>query len=177
MSRIGKNPVTIPNGVTVSVDGFNLTAKGPKGEVTVVLPPEASLEQKENEITFTPKSQSKLARAQWGTARALTNSAVLGAANGYEQKLKLIGVGYRANMQGTKLNLSLGFSHPVVMDIPQGLTVVVNDNTEIVVNGADKHALGQFCANVRSKRPPEPFKGKGVRYADEYVAMKEGKKK
>lgn len=177
MSRIGIQPVAIPNGVEVTLNGQDLAVKGSKGQLAWVLPSEVEAKQEDGQIVFAPRSNSKQAQMDWGLARSISLNMVQGVSEGFEKKLTLKGVGYRANMQGTKLNLSVGYSHPVVMDVPAGLTVAVNDNTEIVITGCDKQLVGQFAANVRSTRPPEPYKGKGVRYSDEHVIMKEGKKK
>lgn len=178
MSRVGKNPVAIPSGVTVNVAGRNVKVSGPKGTLDHVIPHDIEAKVENNEVVFAPKGDARRLGPAWGTARALVRNMVEGVTNGYTIKLKLIGVGYRASMQGTKLNLALGYSHPVNMDIPQGISVEVSkDQTEITVTGADKHAVGMFSSEVRAKRAPEPFKGKGVRYANEYINMKEGKKK
>lgn len=177
MSRVGKAPVSIPAGVEVTLNGRAMAVKGTKGTLNYTLPHEIDAKIEDNTVTFAPKREGKQFAAKWGLARALTANMVEGVTKGFEIKLKLIGVGYRANMAGAQLNLAVGYSHPVLMDVPQGLTVTVPEPTEILVTGADKQAVGQFAANVRAKRPPEPFKGKGIRYADEYIAMKEGKKK
>jgi large subunit ribosomal protein L6 len=177
MSRIGKNPVTIPEGVTVTMAGRAMSVKGKLGELNWDIPHDIKASVTDNIVTFEPNRETKEAQALWGLSRALTANMVEGVSKGFEKKLKLIGVGYRANMQGAKLNLSVGFSHPVNLDVPAGLKVVVNDNTEIVITGFDKQVVGQFAANVRRIRPPEPYKGKGIRYVDEHVVMKEGKKK
>ncbi|MCP5405352.1 MAG: 50S ribosomal protein L6 [Pseudomonadaceae bacterium] len=178
MSRVGKNPVAIPSGVTVGVEGRNVKVAGPKGTLTHTIPHDITAKVEGNEVTFTPKGDAKRLSAAWGTARALVRNMVEGVTNGYSIKMKLVGVGYRASMQGSKLNLALGYSHPVNMDIPQGIAVEVSkDQTELTISGADKHAVGMFAAEARAKRPPEPFKGKGLRYAAEYINMKEGKKK
>lgn len=177
MSRVGKNPVVLPNGVTATLTGRALSIKGQLGEMNWDIPHDVKGELTENEITFTPIRETKEARALWGTSRAITANMVEGVSKGFEKKLKLVGVGYRAAMQGAKLNLSVGYSHPVDMEVPAGLKVEVNDSTEVVITGADKQSVGQFAANIRRVRPPEPYKGKGIRYADEYVVMKEGKKK
>lgn len=177
MSRIGKAPVSIPAGVEVTLNGRDLAVKGSKGKLSFVVPHEIDTKIENNEVTFAPKREGKQFAAKWGLTRAMTANMVTGVTDGYEIKLKLIGVGYRANMAGPKLNIAVGYSHPVLMDVPAGLTVATPEPTEIVINGIDKQAVGQFAANVRAKRPPEPFKGKGIRYADEHINMKEGKKK
>lgn len=177
MSRIGKAPVSIPAGVEVTLNGRDLAVKGTKGTLNFMVPHEIDTKIEGSEVSFAPKKEGRQFAAKWGLARAMTANMVQGVTQGYEIKLKLIGVGYRANMAGPKLNIAVGYSHPVLMDVPAGLTVTTPEPTEIVVQGIDKQAVGQFSANVRAKRPPEPFKGKGIRYADEYIKMKEGKKK
>ena len=177
MSRVGLSPITLPDGVTVSLDSKQLTAKGSKGELVVQLSPKVDVSVADNIVTVAPKSKDKQGRAIWGTVRANINNAVAGVANGFTRNLEINGVGYRAAMQGNKLQLNLGYSHPVEMDIPQGLAVKVDGNTKIEITGADKQLLGQFASEIRAKRPPEPFKGKGVKYAEEYIVRKEGKKK
>lgn len=177
MSRIGKNPVTIPEGVTVTMAGRAMSVKGKLGELNWDIPHDIKASVADNLVTFEMIRENKEAQALWGLSRALTANMVEGVSKGFEKKLKLIGVGYRANMQGNKLDLQVGFSHPVKLEVPAGLKVVVNDNTEVVITGFDKQVVGQFAANVRRIRPPEPYKGKGIRYADEHVVMKEGKKK
>jgi len=177
MSRIGGSPITVPDGVSVAIEKTQLTAKGSKGELVVELSNDVDVAVAENVVTITPKGKDKQSRAIWGTVRSNINNAVIGVSTGFTRKLEINGVGYRAAMQGNKLSLNLGYSHPVTMDVPAGLTVSVDNNTKIDISGADKQLLGQFAAEVRAKRPPEPFKGKGVKYADEYIVRKEGKKK
>lgn len=178
MSRVGKNPVAIPSGVTVDVAGRTVKVTGPKGSLSQTIPHDIDAKVEGGKVVFTPKGSVQRLSPAWGTARALVRNMVEGVTKGYTIKLKLVGVGYRANMQGTKLNLALGYSHPVNMDIPQGIAVEVSkDQTDITITGADKHGVGMFASEVRAKRAPEPFKGKGVRYAEEYIVMKEGKKK
>jgi large subunit ribosomal protein L6 len=177
MSRIGGSPITVPDGVSVAIENTQLTAKGSKGELVVELSNDVDVAVAENVVTITPKGKDKQSRAIWGTVRSNINNAVIGVSTGFSRKLEINGVGYRAAMQGNKLSLNLGYSHPVTMDVPAGLTVSVDNNTKIDISGADKQLLGQFAAEVRAKRPPEPFKGKGVKYADEYIVRKEGKKK
>ena len=177
MSRVGNSPIKLPDGVSVSqVDGV-LTAKGSKGELSYALPKQVELSIEENVVSVAPKGKDKFGRSIWGTVRSNVNNMVQGVSAGFTKNLEINGVGYRAAMQGSKLQLSLGYSHPVVMDVPAGLTVAVDGNTKISITGADKQLIGQFAAEVRSKRPPEPFKGKGVKYADEHIVRKEGKKK
>lgn len=177
MSRIGKNPVVLPDGVEATIAGREVTIKGPKGSLNWTVPFEIAFEQEEKEISFTPKKDDKPSRALWGLSRAMVQNMVTGVKDGYEKKLELRGVGYRAQVQGKKLTMNLGYSHPVEMQLPEGLSAVVENNTLITISGFDKQAVGQFAADVRAKRKPEPYKGKGVRYVDEYVVMKEGKKK
>lgn len=177
MSRVGNAPVKLPQGVTLTQTDQTLTAKGSKGELSVTIPSSVKVEIGEEEARVIPASKDKQTRALWGTVRSNLNNIVTGVSEGFTRHLEINGVGYRAAMQGTKLQLSLGYSHPVVMDVPQGLSVTLDGNTKIAISGADKQLLGQFAAEVRAKRPPEPFKGKGVKYADEQIVRKEGKKK
>jgi large subunit ribosomal protein L6 len=175
MSRVANNPVTIPSGVDVNLSGQNLSVKGPKGVMDLVVHDTVEIKKDESVITFAAKQSS--GRAMAGTMRALVNNMVSGVSTGFERKLQLVGVGYRAQAQGTKLNLTLGFSHPVVYEAPEGITIETPSQTEIVVKGSDKQKVGQAAANIRAYRPPEPYKGKGVRYADEQISLKEAKKK
>jgi len=177
MSRVGSNPITIPADVTLSQDGGVVVVKGKNGELSAPLHSEVSLSVEDNIATLKPVRDTRQGRALWGTMRATINNMVVGVSTGFTRNLQINGVGYRAAMQGNKLVLSLGYSHPVEMDVPAGLTVSVENNTTVVMSGADKHLLGQFASEVRSKRPPEPFKGKGVKYAEEQIVRKEGKKK
>lgn len=177
MSRIANAPVQIPAGVEVSLKDNEITIKGSKGTLTRTLHPEVEVAQEGAALTTKPKSNSKTAVALTGTARALINNMVTGVSQGFEKRLTLVGVGYRAKAQGNKLDLTLGFSHPVQYDVPNGVTVDTPSQTEIVVTGADKQVVGQVAADIRAYRSPEPYKGKGVRYSDEYVARKEAKKK
>lgn len=178
MSRVGKNPVAIPQGVDVSLNGRALTVKGKLGQLEYTVPMEVNCDVSDSEITYTPKSEkNKAARALWGTARANTANMVKGVSEGWSKSLEIIGVGYRAAVKGQQLDLNLGFSHPVLMDIPAGLDVKVEGNTNVTISGFDKEAVGQFAANVRKLRKPEPYKGKGIRYAGEHIVRKEGKKK
>jgi len=177
MSRVAKAPVAIPAGVTVTLSGQDIKVKGPKGELSRTINSLVAVSQEESTIKTTIASDDKGAWAQAGTARALINNMVIGVNTGYEKKLVLQGVGYRAKAQGKVLNLSLGFSHPIEHAIPAGITVETPSQTEIVLKGADKQLVGQTAANIRAYRKPEPYKGKGVRYADEYVRRKEAKKK
>ena len=177
MSRVGSSAITIPADVTVSRDGQMMVVKGKNGELSASLHSDVELTVAENVATLAPARDTRQAKALWGTMRASLSNMVVGVSEGFTRKLEINGVGYRAAMQGNKLVLSLGFSHPVEMDVPAGLKVNVENNTSVTITGADKQLLGQFAAEVRAKRPPEPFKGKGVKYADEYVVRKEGKKK
>ena len=177
MSRLGKLPVEIPSGVTATVNGALLSIKGPKGELSFNVPETVTLSHEDNALTVKPSDETKKARAMWGTARAHILNMVNGVSNGFTKNLELVGVGYRAQAQGNKLNLSLGFSHPVVYSVPEGITVETPSQTEIVIRGSDKQVVGQVAAEIRGVRPPEPYKGKGVRYANERVRIKEAKKK
>lgn len=178
MSRVGKKPVEIPSGVTVEVAGDIVKVSGAKGNLQQKLPADISAKVEGNEVIFTPARESRALSPVWGTARALVRNMIEGVSKGYTIKLALVGVGYRATMQGNKLGMALGYSHPISIEIPSTLKVEVSkEQTDITISGADKYEVGQFAANVRAKRSPEPFKGKGVRYAGEHIVMKEGKKK
>lgn len=177
MSRTGKKPVAPVSGVTVTINGRTVTAKGPKGELSIDLMDAVSVEQTEEGLVVSPNNDTKFARAAWGTTRALLQNIVTGVSAGFEKKLAIQGVGYRAALQGKDVKLQLGFSHEVIYQAPQGITLAVPAPTEIVVSGIDKQQVGQVAADIRAWRKPEPYKGKGVRYANEYVFRKEGKKK
>jgi large subunit ribosomal protein L6 len=177
MSRTGKKPIAPVSGVTVTINDRTVTAKGPKGEQSLTLMDVVNAKQTDAGIVIEPVDDSKLARAAWGTTRALINNLVVGVSTGFEKKLQIQGVGYRAAMQGKDLKLSLGFSHEVVLQTPQGITIAAPSQTEVTVSGIDKQQVGQVAADIRGWRPPEPYKGKGVRYVGEYIARKEGKKK
>ena len=177
MSRIGKKPVAPVKGVEVSVDGQTVIAKGPKGQLSVELIDRVTPELTEEGVIVTPNDDSRESRSAWGMSRTLVQNIVTGVSQGFERKLAISGVGYRAQMQGSDLKLSLGFSHEVIFKAPDGITLAAPTQTEIVVSGTDKQQVGQVAANIREFRPPEPYKGKGVRYADEYIVRKEGKKK
>jgi large subunit ribosomal protein L6 len=177
MSRIGKKPVSLPNGVTASVDGQTVKVKGPKGELSVTLVREVSAKVDDHGVTVTPDKGSERASQMWGLSRSLVNNLVTGVTSGFTQKLEIQGVGYRAAVQGKNLNLQLGFSHDVVYPIPAGISITSEKPTMISVSGIDKQLVGQVAAEIRGYRPPEPYKGKGVRYEGEYVRRKEGKKK
>jgi len=177
MSRIAKEPVELPQGVEFSLSGTTVTLKGSKGSLSMDLNSEVELSQDENRLTVKARSGSRFSGAISGTTRALLANMVQGVSTGFEKKLELVGVGYRAQAQGSKLNLTLGFSHPVVYEVPEGVSVETPSQTEVVVKGTDKQRVGQVAAEIRHFRPPEPYKGKGVRYAGERVVMKEAKKK
>jgi len=177
MSRVGSNVIAIPDGVDIKVNGRNVAVKGKKGELNWDIPNEITMKNEDNVLSFSPKNETITSKSLWGLSRAMVNNMVVGVTEGFEKKLTLKGVGYRAAIKGKQIDLNLGFSHPVLVDIPEGVTAVVNENTEIVINGIDKQKVGQFAANIRAKRPVEPYKGKGIRYNDEHVIMKEGKKK
>lgn len=177
MSRIAKAPIELPSGVDVNIAGQDVTIKGKNGTLSISLNDAVAVNQAENVLTFEPREGASDGWAQAGTARAIVNNMVTGVATGFEKKLTLIGVGYRAQVQGSAINLTLGFSHPVVYNLPQGVIAETPSQTEIVLKSADKQLLGQVAAEIRAYRPPEPYKGKGVRYSDEYVRRKEAKKK
>jgi len=177
MSRVGKKPVSVPSGVTANVSGKTINVKGPKGTLSLVVDDRVAIAVDKGEIKVDPKDESKEARALWGTTRANLNNIVTGVTKGFERKLEITGVGYRASVQGKNLQLALGFSHDVVYAIPDGIAVATPKPTEILVSGIDKKMVGQVASEIRAYRPPEPYKGKGVRYADEFIFRKEGKKK
>ncbi|MCW5682696.1 MAG: 50S ribosomal protein L6, partial [Xanthobacteraceae bacterium] len=172
MSKIGKRPVAIPSGVTATVTGQTVKVKGPKGELSVVLNDNVAPKLDKNQITFEKKGEEKQDQASWGLYRALVNNIVTGVTKGFERKLEINGVGYRAAMAGKNLSLSLGYSHDVTYKVPDGITVATPKPTEIVITGIDKQKVGQVAAEIRSYRPPEPYKGKGVKYADEFIFRK-----
>jgi large subunit ribosomal protein L6 len=177
MSRIAKNPVELPKGVEFKQEGNVITLKGGKGELSMELNSEVELSQGDGVLKFAPRSGSRFAMAITGTMRSLFANMAHGVAEGFEKKLELVGVGYRAQAQGKSLNLQLGFSHPVVYVAPEGISIETPSQTEILIKGTDKQVVGQVAAEIRRFRPPEPYKGKGVRYADERVVLKEAKKK
>ena len=177
MSRIGKKPVALPKGVTASIDGQTVKVKGPKGELSVKLVPEVSVSVGDTGISVAPRKEMERAPQMWGLSRTLVNNLVTGVTTGFSQKLEIQGVGYRAAVQGKTLNLQLGYSHDVNYAIPEGITITTEKPTLITVSGIDKQLVGQVAAEIRGFRPPEPYKGKGVRYEGEYVRRKEGKKK
>lgn len=177
MSRVGQATIQIPEGVEFKQHNDSFWVKGKKGELSALVSDSVEVSVKDNIITVSPKEKNSRDKALWGTTRALINSAVQGVSEGFNKEMEIVGVGYRGNLQGNKLSLSLGLSHPVEIDVPDGLTIKMDGNTKFTISGADKQKLGEFAALVRSKRPPEPFKGKGIRYANEFILRKEGKKK
>jgi large subunit ribosomal protein L6 len=177
MSRIAKSPVSIPAGVTVKLEAETINVKGGKGQLELAIHQDVEIKSQDNVLTFAARSGTKQANAMAGTTRALVNNMMVGVTEGFERKLELIGVGYRAAVKGKVLNLTLGFSHPVDYQLPEGITAETPSQTSVLLKGADKQKLGQAAAEIRAFRPPEPYKGKGVRYADEYVRRKEAKKK
>ena len=177
MSRVGKRAVAVPSGVTASIEGQTVMVKGPKGALQLVLHDDVAASMEKDAIKVDPRDESKRARAMWGTYRALVANLVHGVTQGFEQKLEITGVGYRAAVQGRNLQLQLGYSHDVSYPIPDGITIVTPRPIEIVISGIDRQRVGQVAAEIRGFRPPEPYKGKGVRYAGEYIFRKEGKKK
>jgi large subunit ribosomal protein L6 len=177
MSRIGKKAVAVPSGVTANVDGQTVKVKGPKGALQYVVPDDISVAMDKGSITVDPRNETKRARSMWGTSRTLVSNLMEGVTKGFENKLEINGVGYRAAVQGKNLQLSLGYSHEVLFPIPEGIAIVTPKPTEIVITGIDKQKVGQVAAEIRAFRKPEPYKGKGVRYAGEFIFRKEGKKK
>ena len=177
MSRIGKKAVPVPAGVTASVNGQMVSVKGPKGELKVVLNDQVLAKMEQGGIKVDPKDKSKLARSSWGMSRTLVSNLVTGVTVGYTKSLEITGVGYRAALNGKALQLNLGYSHDVIYDVPAGIEIKVPKPTEIVISGIDKQRVGQVAAEIREYRGPEPYKGKGVKYAGEYIFRKEGKKK
>ena len=175
MSRIGNKPVVIPAGVTVDVKGHTVIVKGPKGELSYTFNQNISLEQREGEVVFSRPDDSKENKTIHGTTRAVFNNMVVGVTEGFQKELELIGVGYRAQLQGKKLVLNVGYSHPVEFTPEEGVEIEVPSNTKVIVKGYDKQKVGELAANIRGVRPPEPYKGKGIRYVDEFVRRKEGK--
>jgi large subunit ribosomal protein L6 len=176
MSRIASNPINIPSGVDVNINGQEITVKGGKGELSHQVHALVTVEHEDNVLKFDSVDKSKTANALSGTTRAVVQNIVTGVSDGFEKKLTIVGVGYRAAVQGKVLNLTLGFSHPVNFEIPEGITIETPSQTEVIVKGIDKQKVGQVAANIRAYRPPEPYKGKGVRYADEHIIRKEAKK-
>lgn len=177
MSRVGQAIINIPDGVEVKKNENGFWAKGSKGELNTPITNTVNVTIEDKTITVEPNDKTSKGKSLWGTTRALINSAVQGVSVGFVKEMEIVGVGYRGALQGNKLTLSLGLSHPVEIEVPEGLSIKMDGNTKFSISGADKQKLGQFAAVVRSKRPPEPFKGKGIRYSDEYILRKEGKKK
>jgi large subunit ribosomal protein L6 len=177
MSRIGKKAVPVPSGVQANVDGQMVKVKGPKGALQIVLPDDVTVQMDKGEVKVGPRHETQRARAMWGTSRTLVANIITGVTKGFQEKLEITGVGYRAAVQGKNLQLALGYSHDVVYPIPEGIAIVTPKPTEIVITGIDKQKVGQVAAEIRAFRRPEPYKGKGVKYAGEYIFRKEGKKK
>jgi large subunit ribosomal protein L6 len=177
MSRIGKKPVVVPSGITADVEGQTVKLKGPKGALQVVLHDDVSVKLDGGQIKVDPRSESKRARSQWGTSRTLIANLIAGVTKGFEQRLEINGVGYRASVQGKNLQIALGYSHDIVYPIPEGITIATPRPVEIVITGSDRQKVGQVAAEIRDYRPPEPYKGKGIKYAGERIFRKEGKKK
>lgn len=175
MSRIGKRPVPVPDKVNVTIDGQAVSVKGPKGELSRVLPEGVVISQEDDGVTVVPANESRRSRERHGLCRTLIANMIEGVTVGYQKRLEIQGVGYRAQVQGQKLNMSLGYSHPVVFDPPEGIQFAVENNTNVIVSGIDKEVVGNIAAKIRDARPPEPYKGKGVRYAGEYIRRKAGK--
>ena len=177
MSRIGKKPIDVPSGVTAAVDGQDVKVKGPKGELAFRAHDDVVLEFKDGKLTVTPREETKRARSMWGMSRTMVSNLVEGVTKGFEKKLEITGVGYRASVQGKNLVLALGYSHDVIYPIPEGIQIVTGKPTEVTISGVDRQRVGQVAAEIRDFRRPEPYKGKGVRYAGEFIFRKEGKKK
>ena len=177
MSRIGKKAVALPSGVTANVEGQTVKVKGPKGALAVALHDDVTVKLEGGQIKIDPRSETKRARSQWGTSRTLVANLIAGVTKGFESKLEINGVGYRAAVQGKNLQLALGYSHDVIYPIPEGITIATPKPVEIVITGSDRQKVGQVAAEIREFRPPEPYKGKGIKYADERIFRKEGKKK
>ncbi len=177
MSRVGKKPVVIPSGVNASVEGQMVKVKGPKGALELMLHDDVSAKVESGNVTIDPKYETKRARAMWGTYRSLVANLIEGVAKGYERRLEISGVGYRAALQGKNLQIQLGYSHDIVYPVPEGITITLPKVTEVVVAGIDRQKVGQVAAEIRAFRKPEPYKGKGVKYSDEFIFRKEGKKK
>jgi large subunit ribosomal protein L6 len=177
MSRIGKRPVVVPSGITANVEGQTVKIKGPKGALQVVLHDDIAVKLDGGQIKVDPRSETKRARSQWGTSRTLIANLIAGVTKGFEQRLEINGVGYRASVQGKNLQIALGYSHDIVYPIPEGITIATPRPVEIVISGMDRQKVGQVAAEIRDYRPPEPYKGKGIKYAGERIFRKEGKKK
>ena len=177
MSRIGKKPIAVPSGITAAVEGQTVKVKGPKGALSVVLHDDVAVKVEGGQIKIDPRAETKRARAQWGTSRTLIANLISGVTKGFEQRLEINGVGYRAAVQGKNLQIALGYSHDIVYPIPEGITIATPRPVEIVITGSDRQKVGQVAAEIRKYRPPEPYKGKGIKYVDERIFRKEGKKK
>ncbi|GAA6210676.1 MAG: 50S ribosomal protein L6 [Rhodomicrobiaceae bacterium] len=177
MSRIGKKPIAVPSGVEVKIDGQTVKAKGSKGELSITLVDDVTAQMTDGSVEVSPVGETKRARSMWGMSRTLVQNILVGVSEGYKKELEINGVGYRAAMKGKSLSLQLGLSHDVNYDLPEGIKIECPSNTEIVVSGIEKQVVGQVAAEIRSYRPPEPYKGKGIKYKDEYIFRKEGKKK
>jgi large subunit ribosomal protein L6 len=177
MSRIGKRPISVPDKVTATIDGQNVSIKGPKGELSTTLVDDVLIKLEDGQMEVHPRNESKRARSMWGMSRTIVNNLVTGVTEGFTRKLEINGVGYRAQMSGNKIQLQLGLSHDVIREVPDGLEVKCPKPTEIEISGIEKQSVGQFAAELRGLRPPEPYKGKGVKYAEERIIRKEGKKK
>jgi large subunit ribosomal protein L6 len=177
MSRIGKKAIAVPAGITADVDGQTVRVKGPKGALQVVLHDDVAVKLDGGEIKVDPRAETKGARAQWGTSRTLIANLIAGVTKGFERRLEISGVGYRASVQGKNLQLALGYSHDIVYPIPEGIAIATPRPVEIVISGIDRQKVGQVAAEIREYRPPEPYKGKGIKYAGERIFRKEGKKK
>jgi large subunit ribosomal protein L6 len=177
MSRIGKKPIAVPSGVTANIEGQMVKIKGPKGALSVVVHDDVAVKLDGGQIKVDPRFETKRARAQWGTSRTLINNLISGVTKGFEQRLEINGVGYRAAVQGKNLQIALGYSHDIVYPIPEGIAIATPKPVEIVISGSDRQKVGQVAAEIREYRPPEPYKGKGIKYAGERIFRKEGKKK
>ena len=177
MSRIGKKPIAVPSGVTAAVEGQTVKVKGPKGALQAAVHDDVVVKLEGGQIKLDPRTETKRARAQWGTSRTLVANLISGVTKGFERRLEISGVGYRAAVQGKNLQIALGYSHDVIYPIPEGITIATPRPVEIVISGSDRQRVGQVAAEIREYRPPEPYKGKGIKYADERIFRKEGKKK
>ena len=177
MSRIGKKPVAVPSGITANGEGQTVKVKGPKGALSFVVPDDVAVKLDGGQIKVDPRNETKRARSQWGTSRTLIANLIAGVTKGFEQRLEINGVGYRAAVQGKILNITLGYSHDINYPIPEGITIATPRPVEIIISGADRQKVGQVAAEIREYRPPEPYKGKGIKYSDERIFRKEGKKK
>jgi large subunit ribosomal protein L6 len=177
MSRIGKKPIVVPSGITANIEGQTVKVKGPKGALQAVLHDDVAVKLEGGQIKVDPRADTKRARAQWGTSRTLIANLIAGVSKGFEERLEINGVGYRAAVQGKNLQIALGYSHDIVYPIPEGITIATPRPVEIVISGSDRQKVGQVAAEIRDYRPPEPYKGKGIKYAGERIFRKEGKKK